>query len=115
LHSRRFRQLVGCNQQPLALFGHGSHSVAPRLAKPSSMRFAFDFQTAPHKSVTLAAEFAEAPAEAAALWHAMDRANDATMRLIARDLGWARRGKGGEEGAERGSVGWISFRHFTAR
>ena len=76
---------------------------------------AFDFQTAPHKSVTLAAEFAEAPAEAAAIWHAMDRANDATMRLIARDLGWARRGKGGEEGAERGSVGWVSFRHFTAR
>ena len=45
----------------------------------------------------------------------MDRANDATMRLIARDLGWARRGNGGQEGAERGAVGWVSFRHFTAR
>ena len=43
---------------------------------------AFDFQTAPHKSVTLAAEFAKAPAEAAAIWHAMDRANDATMAEI---------------------------------
>ena len=69
----------------------------------------------PHKSVTLAAEFAATPAESAMIWHAIDRANDATMRYVARELGWARKGAGGEEGADPGAVGWVSFRHHTAR
>lgn len=76
---------------------------------------AYDLTIAPHKSVTLAAEFAQNPAEAAAIWHAIDRANDATMRYVARELGWARKGKGGEDGADPGAVGWVSFRHHTAR
>jgi hypothetical protein len=76
---------------------------------------AYDFTVAPHKSVTLAAEFAETPAEAAAIWHAIDRAGDAAMRYVARELGWARKGKGGEEGADPGAVGWVAFRHHTAR
>ena len=76
---------------------------------------AFDLTFAPHKSVTLAAEFAATAAESAAIWNAIDRANDAAMRLVARDLGWARKGKGGEEGADPGAVGWVSFRHHTAR
>jgi hypothetical protein len=41
---------------------------------------AYDLTLAPHKSVTLAAEFAATPAESAMIWHAIDRANDATMR-----------------------------------
>jgi hypothetical protein len=76
---------------------------------------AYDLTLAPHKSVTLAAEFATTPAESAAIWHAIDRANDATMRFVARELGWARKGAGGEEGADPGTVGWVSFRHHTAR
>ncbi|UZO94698.1 MobF family relaxase [Roseomonas mucosa] len=76
---------------------------------------AYDLTMAPHKSVTLAAEFAATPAESAAIWHAIDKANDATMRYVARELGWARKGKGGEEGADPGGVGWVSFRHHTAR
>ncbi|WP_232480897.1 MobF family relaxase [Roseomonas sp. KE2513] len=76
---------------------------------------AYDLTLAPHKSVTLAAEFAASPAEGAAIWHAIDRANDATMRYVARELGWARKGAGGEEGADPGAVGWVSFRHHTAR
>ena len=76
---------------------------------------AFDFTFSPHKSVTLAAEFAATPAESAAIWNAIDRANDATMRYIARELGWARKGAGGEEGADPGAVGWVSFRHHVAR
>lgn len=76
---------------------------------------AFDFTVAPHKSVTLAAEFAETPAEAALIWNAIDRANDATMRYVAREIGWARKGAGGEDGAEPGAVGWVSFRHHNAR
>jgi len=76
---------------------------------------AYDLTVAPHKSVTLAAEFAETPAEAALIWHAIDRANDATMRYVAREIGWARKGAGGEEGADPGAVGWVSFRHHNAR
>ncbi len=76
---------------------------------------AYDFTFSPHKSVTLAAEFASTPAESAAIWNAIDRANDKAMRYIARELGWARKGKGGEDGADPGAVGWVSFRHHTAR
>jgi hypothetical protein len=76
---------------------------------------AFDLTLAPHKSVTLAAEFAATPAESAMIRHAIDWANDATMRYVARELGWARKGKAGEDGAELGGVAWVSFRHHTAR
>jgi hypothetical protein len=75
----------------------------------------FDLVFSPHKSVTLAAEFAATPAESAAILHAIDRANDAAMRYVAQVLGWARKGAGGEEGVEPGAVGWVSFRHSTAR
>ena len=76
---------------------------------------AYDFTASPHKSVSLAAEFAPTAAEQAAIWHALDRANDATMRYIAREIGWARKGAGGEDGADPGAVGWVSFRHHVAR
>jgi hypothetical protein len=75
----------------------------------------FDLVFSPHKSVTLAAEFAATPAESAAIWNGIDRANDAAMRYVAKVLGWARKGPGGEDGADPGAVGWISFRHHTAR
>ena len=76
---------------------------------------AYDLTVAPHKSITLAAEFASSPAEGGLIWNAIDRANDATMRYVAREIGWARKGAGGEEGAEPGAVGWVSFRHHNAR
>ena len=76
---------------------------------------AYDLTVAPHKSVTLAAEFAATPAETAMIRHAIDRAGDAAMRYVARELGWARIGHGGEDGAEPGAVGWAAFRHHTAR
>ncbi|WKE49663.1 relaxase domain-containing protein (plasmid) [Gluconobacter oxydans] len=63
---------------------------------------AYDLTMAPHKSVTLAAEFAPTHAEGAAIWNAVQRANDATMRYVARELGFARRGHGGEDGEEAG-------------
>jgi len=76
---------------------------------------AYDLTLAPHKSVSLAAEFAASPAEAAAIWEAINRANDDTMRYVAGEIGWARRGKNGQDGAEPGEVAWVSFRHHTAR
>ena len=75
----------------------------------------FDLVFSPHKSVSLAAEFAATPSESAALWNAVDRAADRAMRYVAQVLGWARKGAGGEDGADPGAVGWISFRHHTAR
>lgn len=74
-----------------------------------------DFTFSPHKSVTLAIEFAESPAEEALLWTAVLRANDAAMRAIAGDLGWARSGFEGKGVAEPGEVGWVSFPHTQAR
>jgi hypothetical protein len=49
------------------------------------------------------------------IWNGIDQATDATMRYVAKVLGWARKGQGGEDGADPGAVGWISFRHHTAR
>ena len=74
-----------------------------------------DLVFSPDKSVTLAAEFAPTPAEAALIWNAIDRAADRAMRYVAHEVGWARRGKGGEDGADPGAVGWVTFRHHTAR
>lgn len=76
---------------------------------------AYDLTFAPHKSVSLAIEFARSDAEKAALWHAIQQANDATMRYVAQEIGVARRGHGGENGNEAGEVGWVSFQHSTAR
>src|SRR5271165_5961760 len=51
----------------------------------------FDLEFSPHKSVTLAAEFAATPAESAAFCNAVDRANDRAMRFVAQEVGWARK------------------------
>ena len=92
---------------------------APTTARPGRGTRAssrgFDLVFSPHKSVSLAAEFAATPSESAALWNAVDRAADRAMRYVAQVLGWARKGAGGEDGADPGAVGWISFRHHTAR
>ena len=41
-------------------------------------------------------------------------ANDAAMRYAATDLGFARKGHAGEEGADPGEVGWVTFVHAAA-
>ena len=76
---------------------------------------AYDLTASPDKSVTLAIEFARDDAERAALILAVWRANDDAMRYVAGEIGWARRGDGGQHGKEPGEVGWASFMHFTAR
>jgi TrwC relaxase len=75
----------------------------------------FDLVFSPHKSVSLAAEFASTAAERAAIWHAVSRANDAAMKYLAREIGWARKGKGGEDGANAGEAAWVTFMHDSAR
>ena len=76
---------------------------------------AYDLTISPHKSVSLAAEFAQSPAEAAAIREAIRRANDDTMRYVASEIGWARKGEGGKDGADPGEVASVSFFHHTAR
>ena len=75
----------------------------------------FDFTASPDKSVTLAAEFAATKAEQALIWLAIHKANDRAMAFIAKEVGVARRGKGGMSYVEAGEVAWVSFRHYTAR
>ncbi|MCB8877457.1 relaxase domain-containing protein [Acidisoma silvae] len=75
----------------------------------------FDIVFSPDKSVSLAAAFAPTDAERAMIRNATDRAADRAMRFLASEIGWARKGDGGKDGADPGAVGWISFRHHTAR
>ena len=75
----------------------------------------FDFVFAPHKSVSLAAEFAPTEAERQMIRNAIHGASDDALRYAAHDLGFARKGHAGEKGAEAGEIGWVTFAHDAAR
>ena len=75
----------------------------------------FDFVFAPHKSVSLAAEFAPTEAERQMIRNAIHAASDDALRYAAHDLGYARKGHAGEKGAEAGEIGWVTFAHDAAR
>ena len=92
------------------------NSVAPaQRAFVADKLSGFDLVFSPQKSLSLATEFAATPAEFAAFWNAVDRANDRAMRYGAQEVGWARKGAGGEDGTDPGAVGWMTFWHSTAR
>jgi hypothetical protein len=78
-------------------------------SKHSRKLSGFDLVFSPDKSVTLAVEFALTPSESAGILNALDRANDGAMRYVAQVLGWARKGQGGDDGADPGAVGWIKL------
>ena len=67
----------------------------------------FDFVFAPHKSVSLAAEFAPTEAERLLIRNAIHAASDDALRYASRDLGVARKGHAGEKGlrARRNRLG----------
>jgi TrwC relaxase/AAA domain len=75
----------------------------------------FDFVFSPHKSISLAAEFAPTRAEAAAIRNAIISANTETLLYAAGDLGFTRRGRSGANGLEPGGIGWFSYIHDAAR
>jgi TrwC relaxase len=75
----------------------------------------FDFVFAPHKSVSLAAEFAPTEAKRKLILNAIHAASDDALRYASRDLGVARKGHAGEKGSERGEIGWVTFAHDAAR
>lgn len=67
------------------------------------------------KSLSVAWAFAPTPAERAILHQAHTDAIDDVLRTIEKQIGRARKGKGGKDGFEPGSIGWASFDHYAAR
>ena len=67
------------------------------------------------KSVSVAWAFAPTNAERAIIHQAHHDAIGSVMQDIEAQIGRARKGKAGQEGWEQGSIGWVSFDHFTAR
>ncbi len=67
------------------------------------------------KSVSVAWAFAPTGAERATIHQAHHDAVGSVMRDIEAQIGRARKGKAGQDGWEPGSIGWVSFDHYTAR
>jgi hypothetical protein len=67
------------------------------------------------KSVSVAWAFAPTEAERAMILQAHHDAIGSVMLDIESQLGRARKGKAGQGGWEPGSIGWVSFDHYTAR
>jgi hypothetical protein len=74
----------------------------------------YDFCPTPDKSVSVAWAFA-LPTERARILHAHHEAAREAMAYIAAEVGKARLGKAGQDGAEPGHVAWLEFTHHTAR
>ncbi len=67
------------------------------------------------KSVSVAWAFAPTEAERAMIHQAHRDAIGSVMQDIEKVVGRARKGEGGKDGSDPGSIGWVSFDHFTAR
>jgi hypothetical protein len=67
------------------------------------------------QSLSVAWAFAPTNAERAILHQAHSDAIESVMEIIERDIGRARKGKGGKDGYEPGAIGWVSFDHYAAR
>ena len=67
------------------------------------------------KSVSVAWAFAPTNAERAIIHQAHRDAIGSVMQDIEAQIGRARKGKAGQGGWEQGSIGWVSFDHYTAR
>ena len=74
----------------------------------------YDFCPTPDKSVSIAWAFSP-PVEQAKILNAhLDAAREA-VGYIGTEIGKARIGEGGRNGAEPGHIGWLEFTHHTAR
>jgi hypothetical protein len=67
------------------------------------------------KSASVAWAFAPTEGERAIIRQAHRDAIDSVMAEIQVQLGRARKGDGGKDGWEPGSIAWVSFDHYTAR
>ena len=73
-----------------------------------------DFCPTPDKSVSVAWAFA-GPVEQARIYNAHLEAAREAVGYIAGEVGRARLGRGGQDGAEPGHVPWLEFTHHTSR
>lgn len=67
------------------------------------------------KSLSVAWAFAPTNAERAILHQAHTDAIESVMQTVEKEIGRARKGKGGKDGFEPGSIGWVTFDHYAAR
>src|SRR4051794_33128435 len=67
------------------------------------------------KSIALAWAFAPTEAERNAIAQAHRDAVESAMQYVASELGRARKGAGGRDGADVGHIGWIAFDHYASR
>ncbi len=67
------------------------------------------------KSLSVAWAFAPTDAERAMMHQAHTDAIESVLHIIEKQIGRARKGDGGKDGYEAGSVGWVSFDHYAAR
>lgn len=74
-----------------------------------------DFTFSAPKSVSVAWAFAPTEAERGIILQAHHDAIDSTMQEVEKVIGRARKGKGGRDGWDPASIGWVSFDHYTSR
>jgi len=74
-----------------------------------------DFTFSAPKSVSIAWAFAPTKAERAIIHQAHSDAIESGMRAIEFEIGRARKGDAGRGGYDAGTIGWVSFDHYTAR
>lgn len=67
------------------------------------------------KSVSLAWAFAPTEAERNIIAQAHRDAVSAALLYVEAEIGQARKGKGGRDGAEPGQIGWVRFDHYASR
>ncbi|WP_298264663.1 MobF family relaxase [Acidocella sp.] len=86
------------------------------LLEASKSRIGYiDLTFSAPKSLSVAWAFAPTNAERAMMHQAHSDAIESVMGIIEKEIGRARMGKGGKDGYEPGSIGWVSFDHYAAR
>ena len=74
-----------------------------------------DISFSAHKSFSVATLIPASAGEQAELLRIHEEANEAAMRYAMADIGYARKGAGGCEGAERGETGCFTVTHYNSR
>gem|GEM_PF-1173776 len=126
---RRFQTVLGATQaEPTA--EQRAHLLAGRTASGAVLtprqyharmdtaraRIGYvDLTFSAPKSISVAWAFAPTEAERGIIHQAHRDAVTAVMREIECQIGRARKGKAGRDGWEPGSIGWVSFDHYTSR
>jgi hypothetical protein len=126
---RRFQAALGADHEILTpeerehlLSGRGAdgrlltvRQYQSRLSASKTRIGYVDLTFSAPKSVSIAWAFAPTEAERAIIRQAHRDAIDSTMAEVERLIGRARKGAGGKDGWDPGSIAWVSFDHYAAR